>query len=227
MLPEAPADGMVPAAAQEPETRFQPTADSYTHSVSGKKAEWTWNTNPNRPSTTGPPTRAPVETTEVVPPDIGIGNNPTRYTCPVPNSQQMSIGCAADLARHHNMVHDTRPKATFPCDYRRCSRASPGTPFYQRDHFRDHLREFHKEDLVRRGVKASKHWWMSRYIRPDWWRCSRCYQRVNIDPYGWVCADCGSACEEQRQEERRTRKESEQALIASTRQLPPGYLTSI
>ncbi len=62
-------------------------------------------------------------------------------------------------------------------------------PFFRQDHFRDHLRDFHKEDLLRRGVKDDEEWWNDRAQRPfrrGWWRCNRCLvERVQIDKFGF------------------------------------------
>ena len=91
-------------------------------------------------------------------------------------------------------------KTKHLCDYKKCERHV--RPFFRQDHFRDHLRIYHKEDLLRRGTKADREWWASRAPRPifkGWWRCSRCLVRVDLDANGFVCDACGSQCEKERQ----------------------------
>jgi hypothetical protein len=111
----------------------------------------------------------------------------------------------ADRERHYLMVH-TDPdqgKSKNFCDYKKCSRNTQ--PFYRQDHFRDHLRLYHKEDLLRRGNHGDAEWWASRSpicMINGWWRCNRCLIRVNITEHGFVCSGCGRACEKVRQERR-------------------------
>ncbi|KAK4211116.1 hypothetical protein QBC37DRAFT_291002 [Rhypophila decipiens] len=125
-----------------------------------------------------------------------------RFVCGVHDCTQGAFGRAADLERHHKMVHlPDDEKKKFFCDYRRCSRHD--SPFYRQDHFRDHLRDFHKEDLLRRGNRADEKWWTSRSsnaINNGWWRCNRCLvTRVDIQRDGWVCPHCAMHCETDRQ----------------------------
>ncbi len=61
----------------------------------------------------------------------------------------------ADLERHKKMIHtDESERESFRCDYGSCSRS--GAPFFRKDHFREHLREMHREDLLKRGRKANR-----------------------------------------------------------------------
>ncbi len=100
------------------------------------------------------------------------------------------------------MLHvDESQKPKFRCDYKKCGRHE--NPFFRQDHFRDHLRDFHKEDLPRRGGKTDSQWWEERATRPfteRWWRCNRCLgARVRIDKDGWMCPSCKNFCEPDRQ----------------------------
>ncbi|KAK4154172.1 hypothetical protein C8A00DRAFT_14691 [Chaetomidium leptoderma] len=110
----------------------------------------------------------------------------------------------ADLERHFRIVHlDDDKKKKYPCDYKKCGRHA--APFFRQDHFRDHLRIYHKEDLLRRGNKGDEEWWATRAPRAlnnGWWRCSRCLARVGLDKSGFVCAGCGNPCEKERQQYR-------------------------
>jgi len=131
-----------------------------------------------------------------------------RFMCQVQGCKQKGFGRAADLERHHKMVHlADEEKKKFLCDYKRCPRHE--LPFFRQDHFRDHLRDFHKEDLLRRGNKADEKWWKSRAasaISNNWWRCNRCLvTRVNLKTDGYVCPKCSMHCETERQRYRSAR----------------------
>ncbi|KAM7186308.1 zinc finger protein AEBP2 [Naviculisporaceae sp. PSN 640] len=136
------------------------------------------------------------------------GAQPTssqRFVCRFPDCKQGAFGRAADLERHHKMVHLPDDKKTkFFCDYKRCARHD--SPFFRQDHFRDHLRDFHKEDLLRRGNKAEDKWWKARSsyaLYNGWWRCNRCLvTRVSVETDGWVCPKCNMHCETERQKRR-------------------------
>ncbi|KAK4126670.1 hypothetical protein N657DRAFT_661066 [Parathielavia appendiculata] len=118
-----------------------------------------------------------------------------------------TAGRQADLERHFRIVHlGDDQKVKYLCDYKRCARHT--LPFFRQDHFRDHLRIYHKEDLLRRGHnKADQAWWASRAtqaLQCGWWRCSRCLVRVSLGKHGFVCPGCGNPCEKERQHYRTT-----------------------
>ncbi|KAK0720290.1 hypothetical protein B0H67DRAFT_643564 [Lasiosphaeris hirsuta] len=144
-------------------------------------------------------------------------STPGQQSKPTPTAAKKDLleckGCdhkafarSADLERHNKMVHISKDnKRRYSCDYRKCLRYNQ--PFFRRDHFRDHLRDFHKEDLPRRGAKAgSDQWWKTRApgaIYDGWWRCNRCLaHRVDTDRDGYVCPGCGDRCEMERQKYR-------------------------
>lgn len=59
----------------------------------------------------------------------------------------------ADRQRHEKYVHlDGRSKQNIVCDYPECSRHR--LPFSRKDHYREHLRDFHFEDITKRGVNV-------------------------------------------------------------------------
>ncbi|KAK3316669.1 hypothetical protein B0H66DRAFT_301077 [Apodospora peruviana] len=130
----------------------------------------------------------------------------TRYRCERPECKGRAFNRSADLERHYEHIHvdDDKKKKKFLCDYRKCNRHE--APFFRRDHFRDHLRDFHKEDLLRRGTKSDEAWWKGRSDRAmsgGWWRCNRCLDiRVDYGTYGFVCPQCGMHCEAERQRHR-------------------------
>ncbi|KAL2022021.1 hypothetical protein VTK56DRAFT_6261 [Thermocarpiscus australiensis] len=123
-----------------------------------------------------------------------------RFPCLIGGCKQ-SFSRTADLDRHYKMVHlDDSKKKKLMCDYKKCRRHT--NPFYRQDHFRDHLRIYHKEDLLRRGNTEEPEWWASRSHRAmfaGWWRCNRCLVvRVRQDAHGFVCPGCGHPCEPER-----------------------------
>jgi hypothetical protein len=114
---------------------------------------------------------------------------------------------AADLDRHQKFIHYKAAVAPMLCDYKRCPRHK--NPFHRADHFRDHLRDQHKEDLLKRGETTSPdaRWWRERAhgaVYGGWWRCSKCFARVSVEKEGWQCgsaegsAGCGNHCETER-----------------------------
>ncbi|KAF7557199.1 hypothetical protein G7046_g6110 [Stylonectria norvegica] len=108
----------------------------------------------------------------------------------------------ADLQRHYKNTHtpDTA-KDAYWCDYPRCTRSRD--PFHRRDHFRDHLREFHMEDILKRGVSTNEEWFEGRYLATTWWRCPKCLVRIYIQRHGFDCPECKTSCEPKRKERRR------------------------
>lgn len=94
----------------------------------------------------------------------------------------------------------------LPCDYPLCQRVRE--PFTRKDHFRDHLRDYHKEDLgCAKGEKIYKRekwlklqecWIAERKIEARWWRCPKCLIRVQIDKSGFECPDCKLPCDGER-----------------------------
>lgn len=105
-------------------------------------------------------------------------------------------------------------KISIPCDYKKCG-SGIEKAFNRLDHARDHYREYHKEDLVKRckkdetkAEKADK--WRERQPQRDpknglWWRCTACLQR---NPWSWDMRkdeawrcqekDCHKECELER-----------------------------
>ncbi|KAK4665600.1 hypothetical protein QC763_403030 [Podospora pseudopauciseta] len=123
------------------------------------------------------------------------------YPCLSPGCSQKAFSRSADLDRHYKQVHiDEDQRIKYHCDYKKCPRHE--APFGRQDHFRDHLRDFHKEDLLRRSKKEDREWWESRAPRAvfnGWWRCNKCLVvRVDVEMEGYTCPACGSSCESDR-----------------------------
>ncbi|KAK5661692.1 hypothetical protein OQA88_9792 [Cercophora sp. LCS_1] len=129
----------------------------------------------------------------------------SKFTCDEPGCRGKPFGRAADLQRHHQNVHlDASKRKQFLCDYRKCPRHK--LAFNRADHFRDHLRDFHREDLVRRSVKPDSEFWRTRSAHAlfgGWWRCGRCFKRVALELNGFTC-QCVITCEPERQKYRST-----------------------
>ncbi|ETR98158.1 hypothetical protein M419DRAFT_89548 [Trichoderma reesei RUT C-30] len=108
----------------------------------------------------------------------------------------------ADLDRHYKHKHaPSSQKDSYHCDYARCGRRRD--PFHRRDHFRDHLRDFHKEDIEKRGVAAKEDWFEGRNASHTWWRCTKCLKRVYISRQGYECPTCKTSLQAKRKEIRR------------------------
>jgi hypothetical protein len=109
------------------------------------------------------------------------------------------FGRSADLGRHYSHIHG-RDADEMPCDYGNCARAKD--PFTRKDHYRDHLRDFHKEDLpprpnkLRNAPQNELHK-ADRRMSSKWWRCPKCLERVDVSARGWKC--CGFECDPSRQ----------------------------
>jgi hypothetical protein len=116
----------------------------------------------------------------------------------------------ADLERHYRNVHGPPDqKENFWCDYPPCKARGA---FTRKDHFRDHLRDYHKEDIgsVKKGdknkldekkrLKRQDAWVAERKIELKWWRCPKCLERVQIAESGYDCETCKHPCDKERAE---------------------------
>ncbi|OAA39447.1 hypothetical protein NOR_06285 [Metarhizium rileyi] len=121
--------------------------------------------------------------------------------CLYPKCNAKPFKRRADLDRHYKHRHASEwQKVSFNCDYTRCSRRRD--PFHRLDHFRDHLREFHKEDIEKRGGSANEEWLEDRRVSSTWWRCSKCLKRIHIHQDGYECPNCKTTCQPKRKEAR-------------------------
>ncbi|KAK4171273.1 hypothetical protein QBC36DRAFT_199691, partial [Triangularia setosa] len=77
---------------------------------------------------------------------------------------QKAFSRSADLERHYKWVHIEEGKPPkCPCNYKKCNRHD--VPFHHQDHFRDHLCNFLKGDILRRSKKEDRKRWESRAPR--------------------------------------------------------------
>jgi hypothetical protein len=80
----------------------------------------------------------------------------------------------------------------FLCDYHFCTGA--GERFTRKEQYRDHLRDFHREDIGCTGEKMlaerKVHFWQ--------WRCSQCLIENVVSEDGWTCRSCNADCEQDR-----------------------------
>ncbi|KAI2467009.1 hypothetical protein F4781DRAFT_328172 [Annulohypoxylon bovei var. microspora] len=121
-----------------------------------------------------------------------------KHVCLEPYCNASPFKRKADLQRHYLHRHrDPNQKRPFPCDWKKCQRSKE--PFYRLDHCREHYRDYHNEDLLRRGSnKESSEWWDSRNVDPKWWRCAKCLSRISIDSKRFECPKCKTTCEPER-----------------------------
>lgn len=110
--------------------------------------------------------------------------------------------------------------------------------FTRKDHYRDHLRDFHKEDIVGSGKGGEKrekakgewerkqrNWWEERRVSREWWRCARCLVRVYVNASGWVCGGpdgCKGECENERRD-LRERMERGKGKAAKAEEVETGW----
>lgn len=121
-----------------------------------------------------------------------------KHVCLEPYCNASPFKRKADLQRHYLHKHrDANQKKPFPCDWKKCQRSKE--PFYRLDHCREHYRDYHMEDLLRRGSnKETPEWWDSRNVNPEWWRCAKCLSRIPIDGKRFECSKCKTTCEPER-----------------------------
>ncbi|KAH6617261.1 hypothetical protein F5144DRAFT_499089 [Chaetomium tenue] len=140
---------------------------------------------------------------DLVPGHASSSSEKEKFKCPYRGCKHMARR-QADLDRHFKIMHLADDQKTrYLCDYPKCGRHI--TPFYRQDHFRDHLREYHREDLVRRGSKGDEEWWSDRNpdaLKNGWWRCTRCLVKVRHKKNGYSCPGCKTRCEKERQQYR-------------------------
>ncbi|KAK1770745.1 hypothetical protein QBC33DRAFT_215051 [Phialemonium atrogriseum] len=138
--------------------------------------------------------------------DSGGGSSDGRqYVCLAAGCEHVPFKRVTDLDRHYKSVHTRdEDKDKFFCDYKKCPRSQD--PFYRPERLRNHLRDYHKEDLPKKGTKASAEWLKERNVQPKWWRCYSCLKRVEIRREGFTCPTCNQVCEPDRQSLREKRK---------------------
>jgi hypothetical protein len=101
------------------------------------------------------------------------------YVCLITDCTSAGFKRKADLERHQRNVHKAPTEESHFCDYAKCPRNQE--PFLRRDHFRDHLREFHKENLDKRGQQPSTAMTEPRTQISARRRCYRCLTRISAD----------------------------------------------
>jgi hypothetical protein len=130
---------------------------------------------------------------------LGSAPNDGRlYVCLAPGCNHSPFKRVTDLDRHYKSVHvSDEDKEKFYCDYKKCPRSPE--PFSRPERLRNHLRDYHKEDLPKKGTKSTAEWLRERNVQPKWWRCYTCLIRIEIRRDGFVCPSCNQFCESGRQ----------------------------
>lgn len=150
-----------------------------------------------------------------------------------------SASPSAAVSSPTNYTDNNKAKAgecgNFPCDRGNCTR-DIRNPLGRLDHLRDHLKDFHKEDLGKPKKKKDvveteemrienlRIWDAARVINPAVWRCAKCLVNNKVKEAGWVCggAGCGRACEVKRRE-LRLRMAEEARGVCNTCAIPGMY----
>lgn len=115
------------------------------------------------------------------------------HVCLAPNCEAKHFRRKADLERHYQQKHTpSHLKKQYFCDYSKCPRREE--PFHRVDHFRDHYRDYHCEDIPRKTGEKDE-WYDGRAVSRHWWRCNKCLKRKSIVEVGWECPGCGSRCD--------------------------------
>jgi hypothetical protein len=94
-------------------------------------------------------------------------------------ARKKGFGTNCDLQRHKRSCHEQ--SIIFHCDYRRCERSKK--PFTRKDHYREHLRDFHQEALGKVKQNESKE-----RVDPTWWRCVICLTKNSKEQS--ICKSC-------------------------------------
>ena len=126
------------------------------------------------------------------------------YPPPTPRRLSVCDDSSSSSLSGINSESSEKGRCTYPqCGYVKYSKSQG--PLMNKDPFRDHFREYHKEDLGAIGKKPleTKKWkelqgagLAERWIRQKSWRCSRCLCRVLIAKSGYECSTCSYLCEE-------------------------------
>ncbi|XDG04070.1 hypothetical protein ABKA04_003685 [Annulohypoxylon sp. FPYF3050] len=155
-----------------------------------------WRLKPQYTASDNYPATIPVDPVAEVP--RSADDHSGKHVCLEPYCNASPFKRKADLQRHYLHKHrDANQKKPFPCDWKKCQRSKE--PFYRLDHCREHYRDYHMEDLLRRGSnKESPEWWDSRNVNPEWWRCVKCLSRIPIDGKRFECSKCKTTCEPER-----------------------------
>jgi hypothetical protein len=140
--------------------------------------------------------------------DVAIDSQRTTGSEVAGESQGEHQHYQAGQASEYDEIQEWEPQTTYSpptqwaCDWLGCPRSL--NHFSRIDHYRDHLRDYHSEDILGKKRKDAL-WFEGRNIYPDWWRCSNCLSRVRIEESGLDCHVCSRPCEPERQKFRATR----------------------
>lgn len=126
-------------------------------------------------------------------------------TCP---DHQSGFSSQELLVHHYELVHG---ESYYLCDYPSCQSQTGSAilsgskiRFLRCDFrgseqdYRQHLRDFHKEDISMLPSKLSEIESAELdacRLEADWWRCHSCLRRVIIQNEGYTCKDCKATCE--------------------------------
>ncbi|TLS28153.1 hypothetical protein PpBr36_01910 [Pyricularia pennisetigena] len=147
----------------------------------------------------------PVQTVQPTTPEEGPSSPKRLYRCPYEGCDSV-FDRSANLTRHvlkskkHVIADDSSDKPEiFHCGFRICQRAGRDA-IPRKDHCREHLRNFHKQDLYKRGENLKADWLEECLIDKTYWYCNKCLTRNStVDVSSpWRCSRCGTKCEPER-----------------------------
>ena len=90
--------------------------------------------------------------------------------------------------RAHLVQRRCRGNGEFFCDYQYCDRKSRS--FERSDGLRSHLRAAHKEPIPKKGDTSKSASIAGRVDHLGWWRCSKCFQRIDSKHELGYCPSC-------------------------------------
>ncbi|TLD21474.1 hypothetical protein PspLS_09143 [Pyricularia sp. CBS 133598] len=127
------------------------------------------------------------------------------YWCPYPDCDAV-FDRSANLTRHvakskkHALEEGSSSSPEiYHCGFRSCQRTGRDA-IPRKDHCREHLRNYHKQDLYKRGEKVGIEWLKECLIDKAYWYCNKCLTRNStVDmSSAWRCIRCGTKCENER-----------------------------
>lgn len=140
-----------------------------------------------------------------------------RHPCRVPGCNSGPFTRHYGLERHFRTIHHRDAEPKYYCDYPKCPRAKE--PFWKIHGCREHYRGYHCEDLIKRFKAKPDRFTIEnknskltqrkpqnveeflatrRHIHVNWWRCTKCIQRVQVNNDGYMCPRCKVSCENER-----------------------------
>ncbi|TLD09187.1 uncharacterized protein PgNI_07698 [Pyricularia grisea] len=153
-----------------------------------------------------PPSQPQVQRVQPITPTEGPSSSAKQlHQCPYDGCDAV-FDRSANLTRHvakskkHVLTNGRSGKPdVFHCGFRICQKAGRDA-IPRKDHCREHLRNFHRQDLYKRGEKVEMDWLRECLIDKAYWYCNKCLARNRTADVSsaWRCSRCGNECEPER-----------------------------